>query len=147
MVNESTQFPLDFSALAKGDVISEDQIRDIYNTKTDQDHRLAAMSLREDIELARSDLYPVCKGRTIAILTDAEAHEHSVHRHGQLVQQMERTAKRRARIDASDMSEAERRLVEHWDQRMAAQAIQNRHALRQARQEALMLPAPKKERE
>lgn len=146
MTEEITElYPLDFDALSKGEVVSEERIREIYKTTTEQEQAFACLNLIGQIERERPDLYPVTKKGSVVILTDQEAHEHSVNRHTKLVGDMRRNARRRTRIDASEFSDAEKRMVEHWDVQTAAQSMEAARRLKASKREALLLAAPKKE--
>lgn len=144
-VEISEPYPIDFDALKKGDVISEQQIKDIFKPETETDYAFAILNLVGQIERERSDLYPVGRKGAIVILNDQEAHEHSVRRHAKLVGDMRRNARRRTRIDATEMTDASKRLVEHWDVQTAAQSMEAARRLKLSKREALLLTAPKKE--
>lgn len=137
----SDAYPIDFDELEKGYVIDKERVRDIYKPLTEQDHSFAVLDLIAHIERERPDLYPVGRKGAVVVLTDREAQEHSVKRHEKIVGDMRRNARRRTRIDASQFSDAERRVVEHWDVQTAAQSMEAASKLRLARRDATLMLA------
>lgn len=134
--------PIDFEALQKGEVIPAQRLREIYGTEEETELAFKRMGLVQEIEMRRSDLYPVIRDECIVILTDHEAAEYSVKRHEQLVRGMQRNARRRSRIDSTEFSDAEKRSVEFWDQQIVAQSLGIQRQLRQAKRDLLLSAAP-----
>lgn len=143
-----TIHPIDFEALAKGDVVTQGTVESASNVRHDEDperYRLEMLKLRERIMSERTDLVVRCKGRALAVLTDQEAELYTVDRFGQLVSMTLRNTKTRARINREHFTELEKRKAESWDQVMTGQALEAAQALvrGRAREVALILPRPK----
>lgn len=139
--NVSMLWPLDFDALQKGDVISQERIEAIYRVKfSDADtYRLAVMKLVERIEAERSDLYPRTSKNTIVIMTDAEAEAYNCDRMKKHVEALQRDTRRRGRIERKEFDDAGRRAAESRDIGYGALAAISARALRKANQEAKLL--------
>lgn len=144
----SELFPLDFDALKKGEVITQERIETIYRVRELEDpekFRLAQMKLVEQIEEHRFDLYPRMKKNTVIIMQDAEAEEYNCERMKKHVSSLQRDTRRRARIERKSFDEVSRRAAESRDIGYGALAAVSARALRKANQEAKRLSASSEE--
>lgn len=103
---QATPFPLDFDALNKGDVISEDRLESITSEKRGtKEYQFKTMSLADRIEreLAERGLsaYAVVRREQIRILTDDEAKEHTEHLGLQAVRKLFRAFRKGAAVDTT----------------------------------------------
>lgn len=138
-------FPLDFAALNKGDVVSQDQIESIYQVRYDSEpeqFHFKAMSLMQEIERERPDLLTRVDGLTVRVMTDLEADEVTDKRIEQGVRTIKRNATRRARIDRNGFSEEEKKIADVRDRNATALMIMTSKQLRAARREKLLLMPP-----
>jgi hypothetical protein len=131
--------PIDFEALAKGTIITAEELREIYGEKSESEMGLYRLHLCEQIRCERDDLYPVQRRDTVVLLTDEEAHEHSVATQVKHVRGLVTNAKRRSRIDLGAFGEQKRREVEFWDKASQMQAAAARKQLQKSRREVLLL--------
>lgn len=138
----SNVHPLDFEALKKGDVISQQQIESIYQVQLvlDADRfRFKAMELMGEIESARDDLLCRIDGGTVRVMTDAEAEEVTWRRIEQSVGTIGRNAKRRAAIVRDEFDDQQRKVAESRDLHATFLMVATRKQLQKARREELLL--------
>lgn len=135
------QYPLDASALVKGQTFPHDELVGIVGKMpTPKDQQLAAMQLGAWIEKQRRDL--VCRvlsdgpggmGRRLHILTDAEAAEWNHRRSTLGVRRLARGVRAQTRVDPSHLSVDQRRAFDYnvgYDARalMALRSAQRSYA-------------------
>lgn len=103
---EATPFPLDFDALKKGDVISEDRLEAITSEKREtKEYQFKAMSLADRIEREMAErglsVYAVVRREKIRILTDDEAKEHTQRLGLQAVRKLFRAVRKGGAVDTT----------------------------------------------
>jgi len=109
---EATRYPVDYEALNKGDVLSQEQLEKITDERAGTPHfQLKVLALRAKIETAKEDMgEPVVlasHGNTLCVLTDREASERLNRHRKRAVRWLHRTVKRFVGVDVSDFSEDE----------------------------------------
>ena len=143
-------FPLDFEALQKGDLITQEKIESIYLVKYRDDPKQYAfcqMRLAGEIRNHRHDLAAHVKGRdtSIEILTDEQAEDHTRKLFEQARQRIVTTGVRRASIDRGGFDAAKRTASESQDRIIQASGMELAKIEEQARRNALFGAAPVKE--
>lgn len=141
-------FPLDYEALQKGDVITQERIEAIYQVRYQNDPKqfqFRAMSLIESIESERPDLLARVDGQTVRIMTDIEADEVTNDRIERHVRGIGRNAKRRAVINRDGFSDEQKKISDVRDRNATALMIMTRKQMRAARREKLLLAASNEE--
>lgn len=112
-----SRYPLDFDVPRKGDTISADILEQATGYAPGSDrYRLACLKVCKHIERAgerRGDLVTVrVIGDTIRILTDAEAATYNPKQFGNGISKTRRAHHRTAQIDASNLTEPERKKLD-----------------------------------
>jgi len=122
-------FPIDFDALEKGDVVSEEKLREVYPAEDDLGLRLKMISLGERIMDERSDLLVRYQGPTIRIMTDLEADQVMHSRVVKNARAITRNSRRRSRIDRREFTQQEERGAAHRDLFASTMALSMRKQL------------------
>ncbi len=138
----SDVFPFDYSALNKGDTVSQQTIERIYLVKqaTDPDrYRRCMMQFAGEIEIERPDLLVRYDGNSIRIMNDDEACDVTMKRIANNVRSIARNARRRASIDRSNFTDEKRRIAEHRDGVATLLMVSTRKQLAKAEREKLIL--------
>lgn len=134
-------FPLDFSALNKGDLVPQEKIEQIFRVRAQVDaqaYQLSALRLVTMIENHRQDLVAVVDGRDVRVLLDSEA-DGVLHRRAvNAVRSIHRNTKRRGRLDHAQLTAEQRKTAESRDQFATALTIQTRKLLQKAERDKLL---------
>jgi L-asparaginase II len=141
----SDAFPLDFEAITKDSIITQETIERIYRVRWRDDpdgYRLnAQLKLVGEIRSHRHDLeaHVVGKGRDIRILTDREAEENTQQRLKEAMNRQQTYTIRRGAIDRSGFSASELAIAEHRDRFNQANMMMLRKNALEADREELLL--------
>ncbi len=106
---DAQRYPLDYEALKKGDVISQEQLEHITGEQAGtQEFQLKVLGLREKIEGAKEDMgEPVVLAsheNTLRVLTDLEASERLNGHRRRAVRLLRRTVRRFGAVDVTEFS-------------------------------------------
>lgn len=114
-MTDATPYPLDFDALDKGSVITQDEIEEAVGLKADENYkafRLATLGLYIQIEreLRRRGLNVTLaqRGESIHILTDAQASEANQVRFARGLVGLARHHRRMGGVDMEELTDAQR---------------------------------------
>lgn len=137
---EATDLRFDTAHLAKGDVVTAQTIELATGTSRRADYRkfsFAKMGVQEQIERERQDLICASDGEGLAILTDAQAHEHLAGLIRRYERGIRKSSRKRARIVRDGFTDAMKRAADVEDRRAAGAALALR---RNSRAHARMKP-------
>lgn len=143
----SDAFPLDFEAITKDSIITQETIERIYRVRWKDDpdgYRMSAqLKLIGEIRSHRRDLeaHVVCRGKAIRILTDREAEEDTQHRLKEFANRIQSYTIRRAAIDRAEFSASELAVAEHRDRFNQANMMMLRKSAIESNREELLLRA------
>lgn len=142
-------YPLDFSALSKGDSVSVEKMESIFGVpRTHPDYPWKVMALSKRIEdecEALGKLFTVCqRNGSLCILSDDDAHSYNRNEHERAVRIMARSLRRQGWVDTSKLKTIE--AGEHAHQldmqaRQVAALYAERRQLRLPRPEIRQLKA------
>lgn len=126
----TSKHPIDFDSLSKGDLVTIDQLRDIFSDQTSPEmFAFACLALKDRIE-CETDI--ICKQSKagIHLLTDAEADLYTADQTRVAVKKLGRQAVRRTMIDRGKMTPDEKRAAEARDRMVAGVAAAAKKAMR-----------------
>ena len=145
MTTKTVIHPLDCDALRKGDVISQEQIEAIQAVRYAdglEAFAFAQMRLAQHIMLERRDLWVRSCGHELRVLTDAELVEYQQRRLEQNARDARTVATMTARVDAAQLTAAQKRRAECLGMMTALQALQASKTTREAQRRLAALDAP-----
>lgn len=141
-VKTAVVHPMDFEAVAKGDVIGQGQIELISQVRYTEDperYRIEQMKLRSQIREHRPDLAVVTEKRCLRILTDVELPGYRQARLEHSVRALKTNVELGACLDRSKLTEIEQRRADCIDRHVAQAAIEAARVLRESRRGLLQL--------
>ena len=134
--------PIDFDALRKGDVVAAEVIEEAMGISvTEEQYRLAQMSLRDQIQRERPDLIARMRGKNIHVCTDEEADDYTWSSVEKAVRRIGRNAQLRGRIVRADFDDSRRRAAQTRDQAGTMLAIDSAKRTRKANRDARLAAA------